>query len=70
MTHCENYRGFKLLEFGLKVNAQVIERRIRERVELRNNQFGFRPDRGTCTIDAVFIMRQVEDKILEGNNNR
>ena len=31
------------------------ERRIRERVELHDNQFGFRPGRGTK--EAVFIMR-------------
>src|SRR6218665_2216163 len=55
VMHCENYRGIKLLEVGLKVYEKVIERPIRERVELHDNQFGFRPCRGT--MDAVFIMR-------------
>ena len=32
---------------------KVIERRIRERVELHDNQFGFRLDRGTT--NAVFL---------------
>ena len=47
---------------------KVIEKRIREQVELHDNQFGFRPGRGTT--DAVFILRQVQEKILEGNNKR
>jgi|SRR6218665_1004555 len=68
VMHCENYRGIKQLEIGLKVYEKVIERRIRQRVELQDNQFGFRPGRGT--MDAVFIMRQVQEKILEENNKR
>ena|SRR6218665_2460578 len=45
VMRCVNYRGIELLEIGLKVYEKVIERRIRERVELRDNQFGFRPER-------------------------
>src|SRR6218665_2488737 len=66
VMHCENYRGIKLLEIGLKVYDKVIEMRIRERVELHDNQFGFRPGRGT--MEAEVITRQVQEKILEGNN--
>jgi len=50
------------------VYEKVIEGRIRERVELHVNQFGFRPGRGK--VDAAFILRQVQEKILEGNNKR
>jgi len=66
VMHCKNYRGIKLLEIGLKVYEKEIERRIRQRVELHDNQFGFRPGRGT--MNAVFIMRQVQEKVLEGSN--
>jgi len=44
----------------------VIERRIRERVHIQENQFGFMPGRGT--VEAFFFLRQVKEKILEGNN--
>jgi len=42
-----NYRGIKLLEIALKVYERVIERCIRERVHIHDNQFGFMPGRGT-----------------------
>lgn len=45
---CENYRGIKLLEIGLKVHEKVIDRRTTaERVVLHDNPFGFRSGRGT-----------------------
>jgi len=46
----------------------LIERRIREELIIQENQFGFVP--GWCTVDAIFILRQVQEKILEGNNKR
>ena len=64
---CGNYRGIKLLEIALKVYERVIERRIRERVHIHSNQFGFMPGRGT--IDPIFILRQVQEKILGGIEN-
>ncbi len=68
VMECGNYRGIKLLEVGLKVYEKVIEKRIRDNVQLHDNQFGFRPGRGT--IDAVFMLRQVQEKTLEGNGKR
>ena len=65
---CGNYRGIKLLEIALKVYERVVERRIRQRVIIHDNQFGFMPGRGT--VDAVFVLRQVQEKILEGNSKR
>ena len=65
---CGNYRGIKLLEIMLKIYERVVERRIRERVTIRDNQFGFMSGRGT--VDAIFILRQVQEKVLEGNNKR
>jgi len=65
---CGNYRGIKLLEIALKAYERVIERRIRETVHIHSNQFGFMPGRGTT--DPIFILRQVQEKILEGNRKR
>src|SRR6218665_3063618 len=65
---CGNYRGIKLLEIGLKVYERVIERRIRQQVTIQDNQFGFMKGRGTT--DAIFILRQTQEKVLEGNEKR
>ena len=62
---CENYRGIKLLEHSLKILERVIEGRLREMVKIHNHQFGFM--RGMSTVDATFIVRQIQDKHLEGN---
>jgi len=46
----------------------VIEREIRERVLFQYNQFGFMP--GKSTTEAIFILKHVQEKVLEGNNKR
>jgi len=46
---CGNYRGIKLLKIALKVYERVIERRIRERIHIHDNQFGFMPGRAHVT---------------------
>src|SRR6218665_3301954 len=71
MMECGNYRGIKLLEVGLKVYEKVIEKRIRDNVQLHDNQFGVRPGRRTIdAVIAVFMLRQVQEKTLEGNGKR
>ena len=59
---CGSYRGIKLLEQAMKVLERVIERRVREKVNIDNMQFGFRPKRSTT--DAIFIVRQLQEKFL------
>jgi hypothetical protein len=44
----------------MKVFESVLEKRIREQVTLDEMQFGFTPGRGTT--DAVFIVRQIQEK--------
>ena len=44
----------------MKVLERVLEKRIRCQVSIDNMQFGFMPRKGTT--DAVFIMRQVQEK--------
>ena len=49
---CGSYRAIKLLEHAMKVTERVLERRIREKVNTDDMQFGFRP--GKRTTDAIF----------------
>ena len=62
---CGSYRGIKLLDHVMKVFERVIEKRLRGRVELNDMQFGFRPGRGTT--DAIFIVRQMQEKYMSKN---
>lgn len=57
-----NFRGLKLLEHLMKVFERVMEKYIRETVNINEMQFGFMPGRGTT--DAIFITRQVQEKFL------
>ncbi|KAI8481620.1 hypothetical protein Bbelb_406210 [Branchiostoma belcheri] len=57
-----NYRGLKLLDQVLKVVERVLEPMIREQVHIDSMQFGFTPGRGTT--DAIFILRQLQEKFL------
>ena len=59
---CSSYREIKLLEHVLKVLERVIEARVRGMVKLEEMQFGFSPGKGTT--DAIFIVRQVQEKFL------
>ena len=60
---CGSYRGIKLLDHVMKVLERVIEKKVRSRVVINDMQFGFRPGRGTT--DAIFIVRQVQERYLE-----
>ena len=44
----------------MKVFGSVLENRIRCPVSIDNMKFGFMPGKGTT--DAIFIMRQVQEK--------
>ena len=57
-----NHRGLKLLDQTMKVMERVIEEMIRKRVNIDMMQFGFMPGRGTT--DAIFIVRQLQEKYL------
>ena len=57
---CGSYRAIKLLEQGMKVLERVLEKRIRSQVKIDDMQFGFMPGKGT--MDAIFIVRQMQEK--------
>ena len=57
---CGSYRAIKLLEQPMNALERVLEKRIRCQVLIDNMQVGFMPGKGTT--DAIFIMRQVQEK--------
>ena len=67
ILECNNYRGIKLMSHFMKLWERVIEARLREIVNNRENQFGFRP--GMSTTEPVFALRQLHEKCSENNND-
>jgi hypothetical protein len=57
---CGAYRGVKLLEHAMKIVERVLEKRMRSMVKVDEMQFGFMPGKGT--IDAVFILRRLQEE--------
>ena len=57
-----NYRGLKLIDQVMKVLERVVKSLIRQRVEIDEMQCGFMSGRGTT--DAIFIVRQLQEKHL------
>ena len=55
-----NYRGLKLLDHIMKILERIVKQNIRELITLNDMQFGFMPGRGTT--DAIFIVRQMQEK--------
>ena len=62
-----NYRGLKLTDQVLKVIERILEKCIRQIIDIDSMQFGFMPGRGTT--DAIFIVRQIQEKYLAKNKN-
>ena len=62
---CGSYR-MKLLERAMKMVERVLERQIRTLVNLNEMQFGFMPGKGT--VDAIFIVRRVQEEYQKKNN--
>ena len=60
-----NYRGLKLTEQVMKVLERIVDGLIRQLVSIDDSQFGFVPGRGTT--DAVFVVRQLQEKYLAAN---
>ena len=52
---CNNYRGIKLMSHTMKIMERVLEKRLREEVNIGDQQFGFMPKKST--IDAIFALR-------------
>ncbi|KAI8440933.1 hypothetical protein MSG28_009230 [Choristoneura fumiferana] len=65
VSDCSSYRGISLLSSAGKVLAHILNSRLGELAErhLPESQCGFRPSRGT--IDAIAVVRQLQEKSLE-----
>ena len=57
-----NYCGLKLTEQVMKVLERIWGSFIRQLVSIDDSQFGFVPGRGTT--DAIFVVRQLQEKYL------
>ena len=55
-----NYPGLKLTEQVMKVLERIVNGLIRQVVSIDDSHFGFVPGRGTT--DAIFVVRQLQDK--------
>ena len=60
-----NYRGLKLTEQVMKILERIIDSVIRGMVSIDDSQFGFVPGRGTT--DAIFVVRQLQEKFQAAN---
>ena len=60
-----NYRGLKLTEQVMKVLERIVDGFIRQLVSIDDSQFCFVPGRGTT--DAIFVVRQLQEKYLAAN---
>ena len=67
ILECNNYRGIKLTSHFTTLWERIIEARLREIVDIRENQFGFRP--GMSTQEPVFALRQLQEKCREKNKD-
>ena len=57
---CGNYKGIKLICHTIKIWKRIIEARLRDRVEISKQQYGFMPKKGTS--DAMFALVQERSK--------
>ena len=60
-----NYCGLKLTEQVMKILERIVDSLIRQLVSMDDSQFGFVPNRGTT--DAIFVVRQLQEKYLVAN---
>ena len=57
----------KVVDQVMKVIERVIDKLLRERIDIDEMQFGFVPGRGTT--DAIFLLRQLQEKYLGKRKN-
>ena len=57
---CEKYRGVRLIQHSMKVWEKILEGKLRDVVEIDENQFDFQ--QGKSTVDAIFVMRQLRER--------
>ena len=60
----KSHKGIKLLEHAMKIVERVVEGQIGTLINLNKMQFGFMP--GIETVDAIFIVRRIQEKYQTG----
>ena len=65
---CGNYRGIKLMSHTIKIWERIIEARLRDKIEITKQQYGFMPKKGTTNAMFAFTMlikkyRQVQKEL-------
>ena len=60
-----NYQGLELTKQAMKILERIIDGLIRQEVSINDSQFGFVPVRGST--DAIFVVRQLQEKYLAVN---
>ena len=61
---CNSYRGIKLMRHTMKIWETVVEARLRQEVEICEQQYGFLPRK--TTTDAIFALRILKEKFRKG----
>ena len=61
---CGSYRGIQLINHTIKIKEKIIEPRLRNRVEISEQQYGFMP--GKKITDAMFALKTLMEKCKEG----
>ena len=61
----DKYWGLKLTEQVMKILEIIVDGLIRQLVSIDDSQFGLVPGRGTT--DAIFVVRQLQEKYLAAN---
>ena len=57
-----SYRSLKLLDQLMKIIVRVIETMIRSHIEIQFDDIQFRFMQGRCITEAIFILRQLQEK--------
>ena len=63
-----SYRGIKLKEQTTNVTKSVVDKRLREIIDIDGKQFGFMKRKGRIT-DAIRIVKQIQDNMLDRYND-
>ena len=61
---CGSYSEIKLISHRMKIWKEIIEARLRDRVEINKQPYGFIPEKRTT--DAVLALRMLMEKYREG----
>ena len=67
VMECGTYRGINLMEHAINVLERVVNKRLRESVDIVGMQFGFIEGKGITY--AVWIVKQTQENMLERNNH-